>query len=489
MVGFFDSDLWEVLILQLCQSEPAIRHAVISLTALHEAEEINGMAISKDRLNDSRHRFAVQEYNGAIRHLNRKSQNGGADLQVITLMACLVFIHIELLRGRYDEAVKHLQSGLAILKLSPGDPHESQSITDSRASVNAQIRMAFQRLDLQSAFFDAPRPRSHLDLYHAAISGLQGSNKIHFESLPQARAYIEMLVNATLHFTRSCETMSPCDKKAHDRKLVDQQAQLLTLHTVCLHELGTLSSTLDQPSSSKYRQGAILLHMHLLTSLILLSACMAAGKTETIFDRHLASFDSIVSLAEGLTFELSHPTSSTSKQGIRPRGSHTPENRMPSFVTDWGVVPPLYFTTTKCRHPHVRHRALRILNAWPHREGFWDGALASRLAEEVMRMEEGCRSHLGTIPPNGFGDAWASPNGSCGSGDHGNETFRLEDELPDWARVGNVFFEIAEDQTHGTLTLQKKLVKNRQHSHGISETRGQDHGDEKLVAEFRKVAI
>lgn len=148
MCPSFDFGFWTSLVLQLSRSEPAVLHAAIALGVLHETEESLGMPISKDRLtHNEKHKFAVGQYNAAIRLLM------GGRTATSVLATCLIFIHIDLMRGLYQAAGAHIKSGLKILE-------ESGNVLSH--DVDRMMRTGFCRLDLQAAHFDAEAPYSKL---------------------------------------------------------------------------------------------------------------------------------------------------------------------------------------------------------------------------------------------------------------------------------------------------------------------------------------
>ncbi|CAH0028316.1 unnamed protein product [Clonostachys rhizophaga] len=141
MCPWFDFGFWTSLVLQLSQSEPAVLHA---FGVIHETEESLGMPISKDRLtHNEKHKFAVGQYNAAIRLLL------GPDGNFRVLATCLIFIHIDLMRGLYEAARGHIRSGPKILE-------ESGNVLSH--DVSRMMRTGFCRLDLQAADFDAEAP-------------------------------------------------------------------------------------------------------------------------------------------------------------------------------------------------------------------------------------------------------------------------------------------------------------------------------------------
>lgn len=60
----------------------------------------------------------------------------------------------------------------------------------------------------------------------------------------------------------------------------------------------------------------------------------------------------------------------------------------PRFQLDLGVVPILWNIIDRCRTPHLRRSALRILQFIPMQEGVWNATLASVVAERTISLEE-----------------------------------------------------------------------------------------------------
>src|SRR5690606_2965325 len=62
--GNLDGSFWRVLVLQICQSEPAVRHAVLAVSSFHEG--MVQAAMSPYRNAEDRNSFALYQYNRAI---------------------------------------------------------------------------------------------------------------------------------------------------------------------------------------------------------------------------------------------------------------------------------------------------------------------------------------------------------------------------------------------------------------------------------------
>lgn len=460
LAWLFDSDLWEFTILQLSQSEKALRHAAVALSSLQEAEETYGMPISKDRAGDVRHRFAARHYNLAIHYLSEGMCAGAENARVTTLITCLVFIHIELLRGRYAESLTHLRSGLQILE----DGKVQTSVYND--PLEDEIRKAFQKLDLQSAHFGEPTPRPRLVLSEAIATTPVSPSPPLFTNLTEAKDQCDILMSKNFHFIASCGEYTSQERVQFEQKLVARQAELTDLHHVFLQTLFNLTNK-NVELSPKDRRGAMMLRAHMIASSIHLAACLAPN-SDAPFDQHLAGFKDVVALAESLISDFSSPTSSPDSPGCKIIS----KERMPTFVTDYGVVLPLYFVAIKCRDSPTRHAALDALDSWRHREGFWDSALAHKIASQIVKMEEVGILGSGAVKiyDDDDGEVGSEPRSYLGTATRASGAVRKKavvvresavgDELPGQVRIGNTYVEISEDQQHITVMLTRKLLRN-----------------------------
>ena len=83
--GYFDTDLWTRLILQMSRTQPAIRHAIVALGSLHE----NLQACDNIAHAPSTTIYSLQHYNKAVLHLQRQLSSSQQSIAV-TLTCCLL---------------------------------------------------------------------------------------------------------------------------------------------------------------------------------------------------------------------------------------------------------------------------------------------------------------------------------------------------------------------------------------------------------------
>ena len=102
---------------------------------------------------------------------------------------------------------------------------------------------------------------------------------------------------------------------------------------------------------------------------------------ETAFDGFTTSFESVVDLATSVIYE-----SDTRKDS----------GQITLFSFDTGLVPPLYFTATRCRDPLIRRQALSLLLSTPRQECLWSSEMLFKVAERIILIEEG-RDKIGEV--------------------------------------------------------------------------------------------
>lgn len=145
-----DDTFWAVYVPQILQQEPAARHAVLAISALHEHFVATLPNIASSRLDSltsltarlgsdtcilSRTAYALGHYNSAIKLVLDDCISNKEVLLTISLL----FTCIELLQGGVDAAAKHCQHGVRI--------HKKQTL-------HPELSAAFYQLGFFSNIFD-----------------------------------------------------------------------------------------------------------------------------------------------------------------------------------------------------------------------------------------------------------------------------------------------------------------------------------------------
>lgn len=180
--GYYDSSFWEKLILAASTQKPFLRHAVIALGALHEDFSRKRLAPSTPPAEDPKAQFALSQYAKAIGSL-RRSLSSEMEEPLTALMSCILFVCFDSLRGWYESAMLHLQSGLRILR----DMKNSSTVCHI---IKDNIAPLFMRLSIQSIIYvetKSTHEKKALARQLEAVSWKEIVLSEEFENLEEAR--------------------------------------------------------------------------------------------------------------------------------------------------------------------------------------------------------------------------------------------------------------------------------------------------------------
>lgn len=178
--GYYDSSFWSKLILAASAQKPALRHAVVALGALHEDFAQKGLVFTGGK--DQKSEFAVKQYAKAMGAL-RKSLASEKEEPLTALMSCILFVCFDSLRGYYESAMVHLESGLQILR-------EMRRSSTVDHMVEDKLAPLFVRLTMQSIIYVETRSEEDQADFARGLANLSGKEIVipdEFESLEVAR--------------------------------------------------------------------------------------------------------------------------------------------------------------------------------------------------------------------------------------------------------------------------------------------------------------
>lgn len=359
IAGGLVSELWSAFILQVAYSQPAVRHAIIALGALHEQCQLHPEAPERE--------FAMLQYSKAIRAVSSLRLDDSKDALDVALLSCVLFAAFEILQGHYKSALTHFSSGISIVSAEEA----GRGYVEGRHPAFNLLQPIFLCLDTQ--------------LMEVGDDLLPGTEKLnsasHAASLPpvetlssieEARTSIAKYRNHILHFfQRYASLLDPSITKENARAL---QAERVSLSQYYKSWCIAFDNAGFPPSHPE------VLIMEMYRAVVDLIRTLVPSPDETKWDTSCAHFTRLVTLGE--EFLVTAPSSacapSESREGfIRP-----------TFALSHGIVTPLFMTCTRCRDPSLRRRALRILQTCNRKEGIWDSARSARVAERVIQIEE-----------------------------------------------------------------------------------------------------
>lgn len=381
--GVFDSGFWEELVLQSSYSEPAVLHALMSLGALHRSMTKFESGDKPGFMNPDE-RLALQQYNKAISHLDVHFKSNDKTSLRVALITCMVFICIELLRGRFKIATTHLRNGLNLLHQMQQrgesiDTENSILLRPDPGSIDDYLIEAFTRLNIHSALFGHGSSFLYI-VGQDATCGPDYEIPQVFEIPRIARLYLDGLMNAIYFLSGQIERVFIAQNSIPDA-LVGRQQRLQSSLDQWLETFDMCFPSLISTTSRRTIIGLPLLRLFHSMASIMIATCVYPGN-EMIYDSYTSQFLSIVTQAVELWRRVLPEVEKETR-------FHNSEVTVPSFTVDMGFIPPLYYTALKCRVPGIRRKAVDLLLAAPHREGVWDGIMVAKIARHIMSIEEG----------------------------------------------------------------------------------------------------
>lgn len=363
--------------MQVSQSEPAVRHALVAVGALNERRDVYVKDITYSRSvvttggqnveasirkEQQQHNdpFALSQYNKAIAHLARAINSTSSNSIDTALLVCILFVCVECLRGDYKPALKHFQGGMSIALAAAG-PEGPNSQDSQTTAIREKLLPFFNRLELLGQVY------GHRPSYEYGLEPSQVLPQT-FHSIVEARDSIVHLMNLSIRLIHKTKF------SRYSNKITAAEYSYHSNLVSCLH---TWKDTLDHflltvPPSPRLTEAATVLQIQQIVCRTWLNRSLVPE--ECAADADIPLYERAVSLAETL--------STNSKQSIG--GAAQP----PTFLFDMETVSPLYLIAIKCRDPLIRRRAIALLRQSVRREGLWDSVKAAAIAERIVELEE-----------------------------------------------------------------------------------------------------
>ena len=161
--GYFDSNFWDQLILQVSHDDPAVRHAVIALSSLYEKIDIQWEVIRLQAQVTVCRQNSIEQDNQALSHLRQIIGSNDSGNVQSTLICCVLLIAFEVFLGNHDSAGLHLESGLKILhdwQVQQGQLLQS-AYSPTTNIIEDGLTPVFARLNLQAKSLVDPGLSQH----------------------------------------------------------------------------------------------------------------------------------------------------------------------------------------------------------------------------------------------------------------------------------------------------------------------------------------
>ncbi|OAA54443.1 hypothetical protein ISF_08371 [Cordyceps fumosorosea ARSEF 2679] len=376
---FIQEDMWTSHIIQTANMHQGIWHSVVAFSSFHENFLRHG-----DAGQENHDRFALKQYNMSIQSIlgsERNSSNAH-----VHLISCILFICIEVLRGRILTVLQLLITGYAILKEERARSYSPYTESNGPSSRDRDALFAAADIFLSRIATQAYLLVKGIDPSLATMVAeildferLAWKERPTFHNLNQVQHALSTLRLELETYNQSGVGMVPVKlrwwQSAFDKFKKTYAEQLL--------------------ATREGRRGLALMELQGLfvsVETAVFDGPPGADEDPLRWDEHTDAFREMLRYAELATEQEEEDSSSSS--GSSSSGSAPPPERRrpPQFNMHIGVVPVLYGIIHKCRDPAIRRRAVALMSAeggsQRRLEGVWDSRVVLAVALRAMAVEE-----------------------------------------------------------------------------------------------------
>lgn len=362
--GLFDASFWSRHVLLMAQHEPSVRHAVVALASL--SEMVPNKALDPGSAPIYPETFAIRQQTKAISELRAKMEDGSNPSPAVVLTTCALFTGIEMIQNHHDSALRHMSSGTFVFL----DWYMKRRGQDqSPCDLTNQLRQVFGRLMLQLILFVDTRP-GESQFLSPSLTPTLPSIPVAFKSVDEARDCLNSCLCSIYHSEVSAHLPNVDVPEVRRSPLLPAQSIGAPIRQWKLAFASFLSNEEARLSAKEIRAAAIL-ELHQVAGSVAASA--GPYTHEIVFDSFEDEFRQILALASRVLHDTDEPA-----EHAQPL--------CPSF--DMGVIPPLYYAASRCRHPDIRRQALDLLRKGPAQEGIWHNGMLSGIAGRIIEIEE-----------------------------------------------------------------------------------------------------
>jgi hypothetical protein len=370
--SYFNSGLWDRLILQACESNPSIRQAIIAIAALNRTEELARLPSSNGAMRElssarANYKCALRQYGQAIQSMQHHVY-GKDDLR-ISLLSCIVITCFETLQGNYYLALRQIVIGHGLLK---GRFEGSSSTGPNQLGVEEELAQAFGFLAKHTRDSRSPKRYDTLKSFGQARMSLMPHE---LQTLDDAKMYLKLLTQRLTHFITSMApstalgTMKFDDSESIPEKYVAERESLLAeLRNWNDAFAPLLRSARAAESTQEQRLDTMVLQLTYLKYYFVAAAVPNANQDSLDPTRFVPLFAQIVSLAREILQRL-NDTSPTS-----------------TFDFEMQVICPLYTVVQNCPNPILRKEALELAQPWKQSAEFVDSFSSGQLTDWIRLM-------------------------------------------------------------------------------------------------------
>ncbi|KAH0600798.1 hypothetical protein MHUMG1_01797 [Metarhizium humberi] len=354
---FAPDDLWSSRVLQLAHSNTCIRHALVALSSYHERYWSHDMGGETP--------YGLRQYNLAISELVKSGADRPSYLH-IQLVSCTIFICIEILRRNISNAMYLFKYGCRMIEGAMKQVRKGGYVGGATGiSIEPIIRLV-------EAFFARISTQVFLaiggDIDHKLADIISPMLKLRM---------VTMTPKPTLSSIQEARDSLLKLALQYRRDMTMAQSKALGIRFDAWTEaFDEFRRAVDRNSlNSTDKRALALLELHRRYLYINIAALNQPDREDpSMWDLWTDQFREMVEFA-------------TEAGGLD--AADVPADNQPQFYMEVGILPALFFLSSKCRDPEVRRRAIDIMETNHIQEGIWNSKMAAKVAKRVIALEEG----------------------------------------------------------------------------------------------------
>ena len=366
IAGYLGSDFWSTTVLQASHAEPAVRQALVSLSALH-LDYVTGNP-SNEGMGD-----ILRLHGKALRALRKRVEEPSPEATRAALICCVLFYCFESTLGNNEAAMYHLQGGLNLMAHHRGktDVHGAYRDSPEMETLSA----VFERLDLQASMFDDGRQPTLSLAQGTPASDVLEESMSPFLQAEHAYDSLIKLHNWLFQFLAKYGAFGNTREESIPPAVLQGKRHLKGQLNRWKSRFEEFSRRSEQNTQTTCAIQVLLILWRV--SCMLLDASFPAN--ESIFG---ASPNSEAREVIDLAISVLEAT--------RERNASATMIKSPrrSFSSETGVVAPLFILAMKCSDEWVCGRAVELLSASQRREGLYDSQAMAAIVQQFRAARE-----------------------------------------------------------------------------------------------------
>ncbi|KAJ5479061.1 hypothetical protein N7530_004570 [Penicillium desertorum] len=345
---YFQNSFWHGLVFQMCENYPAVRHAMIAISAWHTQLE----RIPKSHKEDRDPRLTLHHSAKAIACLRESLSSHGLTRthRQVVLVTCLIFTVLALFQGDLYSARTHLTSGYKLFK--------EWDVQDDKGATGLALEQAFVQMHVHWFFC------SHSELFVEDAEPLHGEYQISpnttgalskitphiysgIDQMDRVQEFATLVSGLVLDRTTYGFDIGPASSTGRDAAAVSTKLRFCRSRlTASLIELDSLAP--GDCDSLKF------LSLWIDIIEIKLAVAKSQKPDEMAYDDHLEQFQNITRLV----------------QFLAGPGSGSSDIESSPFNHRFSILPALLWSAAKCRDWQVRRDLCSIMHSRPG-DGYW----------------------------------------------------------------------------------------------------------------------